>query len=809
MPVKVKEIIQVGRSLIRSPKFSVTVILLFGLGIGSAAAMLSVLRAVVLRPLPVEDQDSVLVLSMHDQRDLAANLGVQYAEMQTLRETTEAFTDIAAVGNAGTTPFVIQDGVRVLFDVPGVFVSGSLFDVLRVVPVVGRPLTANDDLPSAPDVIVISEAIWRRDFGNDPEAIGRPLTIVGQSYTLVGVMPDGLGFPAGAEMWATRNAFGGIWPAPTNRGRVDLVARLGTGVPIERGRTELENIVRQASGPLAGNRTIVARPILDEIVGDTRYSITLLSGAVGLLFLIACGNVTTLLLTRASQRSSEMGVRAALGGRIVDLVRYATIEMIILAVAGSLLGLIIGAGLVQVLVRLAPPEFPRFDELSVDLDVLLFSLIAGGVATIVAGLGSVMSAVRSKPLPLLKAYSSGDSRGGKTTHGRQMIVAGQLALALVVLTSVGLLARSLVNIQSVDPGFDHQHLLVRFRPNDLDDIGVTFGEYLGVLQTLRERLQGIPGVEAVTAVTIPPYSTGGRSPVLRPVVPAQLREADVEDDNVTADVHPVMEHHFSVFGIQLQRGRVILDTDAENAPRVAVVNETLARLLSREETAIGQLVRVGGSGPWRVVGVVQDTRFHDVRENPTPTIYLPYRQGSPGVPPFLAIRTSVPPSALLLDVRQIVEVATPFGLQWIRTPDDQLRVQLVAPRFVAFVMSVLSVLAVVLVASGVFGSLSLSVAQRTRELAIRVALGATASNLQRLVFWQAAMPAFLGLGVGALLAFWTGQLFESLLFGVDAADVPAMGISVAFLLSLVAVANWVSVYKVTRHKAPQQTLHPR
>ena len=571
--------------------------------------MFTVMQAVLLNPLPLEDQDSVVVLSMHERRDLSSHLDMRYADLHALRERSSAFVGIASVPVRGASPMLLRDGNRALL-VQGALVSGNLFDVLRVSPVAGRMLTAEDDSPGAPDVMVITESMWHRDFGGDPAVVGRSITNFGLPYVLVGVVPDGLDFPRQTEVWATANAMaGGMEPANPNSGALDFVARLRRGATASQGQADLQQVVQNVPRANVSNRVIVVRPLLEAVIGDMRSRVWVLSAAVGLVFLLACGNVAMLTLARGGGRAHEVAVRVALGARPKDLAMQLVAEGAILAGLAGVAGAFAASGLLKAIVALSPADLPRLGEVALDSESLMFAMAAGGAAVVLGTLGPAVSAIRLRPMKALGSESPNIGPGRGRNAGRQAIVAAQVALALVVLVGANLLVSSLARLQTQDLGLEDDQLIVAMLiPGELE--GLTGAEYVSMFGVLRDGLLGIPGVQGVTSMGSPPFSAGGA--LYRPLALEESRE-ETDIDQPFVAVQPVADGFFEVLGIPLLRGRALLETDAADAPRVALANETLSRLLASRGEAINQSVRLGTNlqESWNIVGVVADVRYYE------------------------------------------------------------------------------------------------------------------------------------------------------------------------------------------------------
>ncbi len=526
-----------------------------------------------------------------------------------------------------------------------------------------------------------------------------------------GVVPDGVDFPRQTEVWATANAMGGgIEPADPNSGALDFVARLRPGATASRGQAELQQVVQDVPGANVSNRVVVARPLLEAVIGDMRSRVWVLSAAVGLVFLLACGNVAMLTLARGGNRAHEVAVRVALGATPKDLAMQLAAEGAMLAGLGGVAGAVAASGLLEAIVALAPSDLPRLGEVALDSESLMFAMATGGAAVVLGTLGPAVSAIRSRPVKALGAESPSIGPGWGRNAGRQAIVAAQVALALVVLVGASLLVSSLAHLQTQDLGLEDEQLIVAMlTPGELD--GLSGAEYVSMFEVLRDDLLGIPGVQGVTSLGSPPFSAGGD--LYRPLTLEESGE-ETDIDQPFVAVQPVADGFFEVLGIPLLRGRALAETDAADAPRVALANETLSRLLASRGEAINQSVRLGTNlqESWNIVGVVANVRYYDIREAPPATIYLPRRQlDAQGLSAFIGVRAGISPGRVLAEIRRTIEESGPFRVAWLRTGQDLLSPQLARPRFVTFLLSAFAVVGLTLVAVGVFGMMSLVVVQ--------------------------------------------------------------------------------------------------
>jgi putative ABC transport system permease protein len=784
------------RALRRQPAFAIVAGLTLAVGIGAATAMFSVLHGVLLRPLPVRDQGSIVVLSMHDRRNLSAHLPIRYATFRDLSENSQVFTDVAAVHNIGASAWLVRDGDRV-WHMQGTLVSGHLFDVLGASPVLGRTLTSEDDVPGAPSVAVLSHAAWRRYFGGDAAVIGRSLRTLGRLYTVVGVMAEGLEFPRGTELWAPIVAFDPTLLSDPTAGWLDVVGRLRPGATPREGETEVAHFVRRTPASVDVDRSITARLLADVIVGDMRSRLNLLAAAVALVLLIACGNVAMLMIGRGTARAREVAVQNALGAGKWRIVRLVLVESVALAMLGGVAGVLAANWLVRILISLAPPGLPRLEAVRVDTLTLLFAAGVSSVAVVLSGLAPAIQAIRGNTAAILQMGARTVAAGWRRHAGRRLLMTAQVALALTVLVSASLLVRSLARLQALDLGFPKDRLAIARIVSD-DATDKSTAAYLTAFEALRSELRSMPGVAGVIPLDAPPFS--GAAGLDLPMV----REGGSEKEGAghpVVNVEIVSEDFFDVFGIPVRRGRVFTRTDDANAPRVIVVNEALARMVWPGDDPINRSARLGTKSREvrMVIGVVGDTRYRELT-TPRPTVYVPLRQ-TEGAPAFLAVRTSIEPASLLPPIRRAIEDNSRWRVAWLATMEELLAEPLARPRFSTVLLATFAVIAVMLAAVGVYSVLALFVRQRTHELGVRMALGAEPAAVRRMVLWQGMQVAVVGAGLGLAVAVLATRTLEALLFDITPTDPLTLSGAAALILLIVGAASYIPARRAT-HVSP-------
>ena len=775
------------RALRRTPTFTVAVVLILGLGIGMSAAMWTVFNAVLLQRLPVVDQDRIVLPRVLDQAGVDVALSLK--ELEQIQRDSRTMQGVSGVMHGGAIGLPLMDGDRQVH-MAGSQVYGNFFDVLGVRPALGRLLRAGDD--STSHVMVLSYSAWQKQFGGDPSVIGHRLreTWLPIPYTIVGVAPPGLDYPVGSQYWV---------PLPFPQFE-NVVGRLAPGVSAEAARAEflslMQRLDRERASP-ANVRTADIRTLTAAVVGNVRPALRVLAAAVGLLLLIACVNIGNLFLLRAGARSREFAIRRALGATHTAVVRQMVVESALLGVGGGAIGLASAEVLRRVLIAAAPAQLPRLDEIRLAGAPIAAAAAIVLFAVFVFGLLPALAATDRSPFAPLKL----DARSGHATRQRrsvrQILVASQVALALVMLAGAALLARSLQRLDSIKLGYQADHL-------SIIELSIPVSQFakgkniFDVADALMPPLRALPGVTAVTPIIIPPlmgpnfwtsvWQADWQSPTQARANPMIVFEAGGSD-------------YFRTFDVPILRGRGFLDSDREGAPKVTIVSEAVARRYWPGQDPIGKRIRaVGDADPffdWRtVVGVAGETHVRALREA-TPTIYLPWRQsvwqGN------FAIRTAVNINTLLPSIRQTISDADPGVIVWTARPmDEYLGVQLAQPRLSALLLSAFGLVALVLAAIGLYGVMASAVRQQTREIGVRMALGATSARVRREVLGAALGITAIGAVVGVFVALMSSRLLAALLFEISPTDPIALGAACALLLSVALAAAYVPARWATK-----------
>jgi predicted permease len=802
-----------ARSLRRAPTFSVTVVLILALAIGMSSAMFTVFRAVLLERLPVVQQDRIVELSGLGG-GAASEIPITPAQLRRFADHSHTVQSAAGLAHWRVILESLADGDRRL-SLNEAVVTDNFFNVLGARPALGRLFHKGDAVPwgstafGAGVPVVLSHSVWMRDFSGDESVIGRTLRLPKMSWGLmvVGVAPPGLDYPRGAEFWVA-----------SDYGSLDVVGRLAPTATPETARQEFQSFLAHDPDEIGYSAANALRgqvhTLTQMVSGSARAALIALTAAVTLLLLLACTNVGNLLLLRAAGRVREMAIRRAIGASAADLVRQLLTESVLLALAGGIVGVLFGRVLLEVLVRLAPSGLPRVDLITQVGTPVLTGLIVTAATVVLFGVLPSLTAVRFDLSSPLRADARSGTEGRKLRKIRQMLVASQIALAVVVLAGAGLLVRSLQRLVTLDTGYDIPHVtMLNFSLPwghmfaDCKPAGVLSAAdsvrwshcYSSMNYTDHERVmanvRAVPGVEQVSPEAVPPFLGSnvwmGRF--------ASQEQSDAESkQNPWFAFDAVGPEYFRALGVPLIAGRSFTDADREDAPRVAVITEGVARRLWPHASALGKRLREGEDHTpdslITVVGVARDFNYRIYRES-TPTVFRPYRQVL--AQGYLIVRTRGQPLATNV-LRKAVE-STGGGATFIRAQpmDALIAPELATPRFDALLLSIFAFAAIVLAAVGLYGIMASSVNQQQREFGIRMALGATQSGVRNMVLRQAFTVAGIGTIVGLAAAIAGSRLLTSMLFDVRPSDPATLGGVAVLLLVVAAAAAYVPARRAT------------
>jgi predicted permease len=776
-----------ARMLRKQPGFTLIAVITLALGIGANTAIFSIVNALWLRPLPYPEAEH-LMLVWHRNTKQGGDSSLTSGNYLDLLRQNQAFAQMAAISDHDFSLAGRGEPERL----QGQLVSASYFRLLKVAPAIGRDFTEMDDRENATRVVILSHGLWQRRFGGQPDIIGQTLTLNELSYTVVGVMPPGFAVPEGnAEMWAPI-AFGA--EAASERGSFYLsaLARLKPGVTLEQAQSEADVIARNLEQAYPKTNTDLGFSIVSLhgfIVRGFNQALWVLLGAVAFILLIACVNVANLLLARAAVREKELAVRAALGAGRQRLIRQLLTESTLLAFCGGALGVLLAVWGIQALKFISPTganAIARLDEVNLDWRVLGFTFGAACLTGIIFGLVPALQLSQ----PDLQHTLKEGGRGSSSAAGRRLraiLVVAEVALSLVLLIGAGLLIRSFIRLQNVDPGFNTERLLTmnvimsQTKARDLTNI-------TNFYQQVIERVKSLPGVEDASVATVAPIVSSGRR---SPIVPEDKPDPPPGVFQV-ANNRVVSPDYFHTLGVPLLQGRLLSAQDHAQAPAVAVINQAMARHYWGEEDPVGKRFKIGArasNAPWlTVVGVVGDVRQAGLNSDSLPELYTPFTQEHQRFvrPRVLFVRTTGDPLSLVAAVRnQIWVVDQDQPINDVRTMEEIVSQWLAPRRFNLLLLGVFAALALVLASVGLYGVVSYMVSQRTREIGVRVALGAQPRDILKLIVSQGLLLTLGGIAIGLLASFVLTRWLESLLFGVSATD-PLTFAAVAFLLIAVA-----------------------
>jgi putative ABC transport system permease protein len=772
------------RTLRRTPAFTAVALVTLALGIGANSAIFSVVHGVLLESLPFRDADR-----LHQLRMLYPD-GTKYnafsaPDYMSMREETRVFEQVEAY----TTRLLTMTGAGEPREVEGAAVSGGLFELLGVPVAFGRGFLPDENQPGRGNVLVLGDGFWQRVFGGDRNVLGRSVTVSGASYAVVGVLAPAAGLPNRADVYVplTNDA---TFSAATATGRrsefLGVLGRARPGVSPVEIETDLRRIgtrLQSAFPNTNGRLTFTSTPLGEMIVGEVRRPLLMLLGAVGLVLLVACGNVANLLLARGSTRHAELAVRAALGAGRARLLRQLITEAVVLGVTGAALGLVLAYWGTEALIAARPADIPRVEQIGLDSTVVLFTL---GLAILTSLAFGMVPALQVTSAHLTRALQEGGrGGGGRTTHRvRAALVVGEMALAVVLLTGSGLLIRSFLELTRVNPGFEAQGAM---------SVRLTFqGEQYQKADQIRnsvadleQRMRTLPGVSAVGSATVLPLS--GRGSLLGfSVEGAPPPPPDVNQEIAVASVTP---DYFRAIGAPLRRGRMIDIRDHATAPLVALINEAGARKWFPDQDPLGRRVNIGNV--LEVVGIVGDVRQQNPGEPAAAQLFVPYAQRT-SRSVRTVVRASGDPLALAGAIREQVRALDPNLPVGEFSPLDQVVARAVArPRFYTSLLTLFAAVALGLAATGVFGVMSYTVALRAREISIRMALGARTGDVLRSVVGRALALAGVGVVLGIAAALALGRVIQNQLFGVGLFDPVTLASVIAVLFASAGLASYL------------------
>ena len=783
------------RQLAKSPGFAIVSVLTLALGIGANIAVFTVTNAVLLNPRGIPNSGNLVALRAKygGLADLG-NISISAPDFGDAADGKDIFA-AAAVVNSTTFNFSRDNANPELLN--GAQVSSQYFDVFEVRPSLGRVFTAEEDQPGAGLVAVLSNEAWKKRFAGDPSIIGRSIILDQRSYQIIGVMGPEFRWPNQAELWVPIALPPARYHDPEHRYNEYLfgVARLKPGVTLQQANVYLnmkaeQNIASEGSGSYGrvSGWGMFSVPLTEFIGGNLRKPLTMLLAAVGMVLLIACANIAGLQIARASARQRDLAVRIALGASRWTLIRQALIESIVLTIAGLALGFVVALAVAPLLLRGLPPNLAEYLHLSFTGPVLFFIVIVAAVCSLLCGV--VPAWHRTQPGWFGALHESGRSgtsgRGGQ--RARSFLVIAQVALSLLLLAGAGLLFSSLRAVETVETGFQAYGVAsASFSlPKTVYD---TDEKQAALLTALEDRLRAIPGVQSAALVDSLPFSNNGGMASFS----IQGRPTGPKDPGPHGSIRVISPGYFETLRVPFQQGRDFTDGDRKTTEQVAIVDEVLARQYWPGQNPIGQHIGFGSKGPWfTIVGIVSHARSNSLEADTNEGFYyLPIVQ-FPNLTASLLVRSSRPAENLTADLASAVRAGdSSIPIYDVKTMEERVNESLVGRKFVVILLGTFAALALLLAALGLYGIISFSVRLRTRELGVRMALGAQRSSVLRLVLMQGLRLAAIGIACGIVAAAFLGRVFTSLLFRVSVLHVAPWFVAAAVLIATVLLASYL------------------
>jgi putative ABC transport system permease protein len=781
------------RSLLRSPAFSLVAMLTFAIGIGVNAAVFSVFNGVILRSLPYPDAGRITMVWMDNRPQNIKEDITSYPNYRDWRDQSSSYAHLAAFTDSAFNLTGADQPERL----NGAMATANFFEVMGVRPILGRLFTEAQESPGNDAIVVLSYGLWQRKFGGTSSVLGQTITLNGRPHEIIGVMPGTLRVPAQAELWKplapdenARQARGSFW--------LPVIGRLKSGVSVEQAQSEMTAIASRLEQEYPNNRGfgIYVVGLHEQLVGRIERSLTVLLAAVAFVLLIACANLGNLLLGRTAARRKELAIRTALGARRMRLIRQIVTEALVLAVVGSVLGLLLAYWATGFFIAIGGDSIPRPESIAIDGRVLLFTLVLAVVAALTSG---IIPAVHASRAAVTDSLREGGREGGPSAshRTRSVLIGVEVALAFVLLSGAGLLLRTLWTMQHVDRGF----LPDRVATMRLSLPGSLYAgppEVSAFYSQLLDRVRALPGVESAAT------GSGVLQPLLANsgVFTIEGRPAPPPGEQVEYPVEIVSPGYFETLGVTLQSGRTFTTQDHTDAPLVVMINETLARVGWPGQDPLGRRIRGGGANsraPWlTVIGVVRDLRRADLRREIRPELYFSTLQ-RPSRSQMLLIRTAGDPASIVAAVRHEVQTLNPqLPLFAVGTLQGQVAQTLTPDRFGAVLLATFALVAVLLASVGIYGVTAHAVGQRRHEVGIRMALGASRADVLRLMIAQHLKPAVAGVVIGAAGALALSRSLRTLVYGIGVADPLTYIVMAAALLAVTLIACWVPSRRATK-----------
>lgn len=779
------------RMLFRNPGFTTIALLTFAVGIGVNTAVFSVFNGVLLRPLPYPDADRITMMWLDNSRQgVKEDIG-SYPIYRDWREQASSFEHVAAFSGGSFTLTGSDEPERLR----GAATTSNFFSVVGLQPVLGRLFTEANEVPGNDRVVLLSHGLWQRKFGGARDVLGRTLMLNGTPHEIIGVMPPAMQLPSDAQVWKPlapaddlRTARGAFW--------LPVIGRLKPGVTLEQAQTEMSGISARMEGMKENGFGSYLVSLHKQIVGEIELSLQVLMAAVGCVLLIACANLGNLMLGRTAARRKELAIRTALGARRGRLIRQIVTETLVLALAGSALGLLLAFWATEFFISLGGTTIPRPDAVTIDGRVVLFTLVLAIVSALLAGL---VPAVQASRAALREHLQEGGREGGSggSRRTRSVLIAAEMALAFVLLAGAGVLVRTLWSMQDVQRGFSTERIAVATvsLPATLFP---TPADARGFYARLLERVRALPGVESAatgSGILLPLLANSG-------IYTIEGKPLPPPNERIEYPYERVSPGYFETLQIQFAAGRGFTEQDHAEAPRAVVINETLAKIGWPGQDPTGRRMRAGGensTAPWMtVIGVIKDIRRSEVTREIRPELYMSTLQVTPPTQ-MLIVRTAGDPAAILPTLRREVQALNPqLPLFAAGTLAAEVSETLTAPRFRAVLLAGFALIALLLASIGIYGVTAHAVGQRTQEVGVRMALGAQRNDVLRLILQQHLRPAVIGVVAGLAGAIAIARFLQSMVYGVGATDPVTFAVMGLALLSVAVAACWIPAQRATR-----------
>jgi putative ABC transport system permease protein len=789
------------RSLLKRPGFTLVAIVTLSLGIGANTTIFSIINALILSPPRITDPERVVAV-WNTPRDRRSEGYVSYLDLQDWRTRNQSFEDIAAYKPNGFNLIDHGEAERV----QGMRVTANFFPLLRVGLLRGRNFQLEEESRDSQPVAIISYEFWQSRFGGNEAALNQQISLNGKPHAIIGILPPNFEFPLSVQdavVWTTVAGEGGNL---AERGAHVLlgVGRLNKGVTIEHAQAEMTTIaasLEQEYPRSNRNTTVYLVNAAEQIVGkDVRRALWLLLGTVGFVLLIACTNMANLLLVRASARHKEIAIRAALGAGRWRIARHLITEAVLLSLVSGATGLLLAVWGLGAIKYYAADQLPRLDEVHINLRVLLFTLAVSVLTGLLFSLVPTLKASRPDVNEVLKSGTKAATSGRGLRLWRDSLVVSEVALSLILLVGAGLMIRSFAQLVNVPPGFDPKNVLTG-RVSLTSDVYEKPEECVRYVNQTLERLRALPGVESAAFVAPMPFSGGNVGSDFR----IEGRPTPEAGREPTANNRSVTPEYFRAMKIALIKGRYFSEHDKRAGIGAAIINQTLAQRYFSNEDPIGKHIshiganqNEGDPEEWEIVGIVGDVHHNSLIKAANPEIYLPYQQNSWGWGNFL-VRTTVEPATLTQNFREQIRAGDKsVTLTNVRALTDAISETVAQPRFYTFLFALFGAIGLLLTVTGVYGLISYTVAQRTQEIGIRMALGATRQNVVSMVLRQGVALALTGAIIGLAISFVLARVIVSLLFDVKPTDLVTFSVATLVLLAAAILASYVPARRATR-----------